>query len=76
MGAAWAHKASNGETDDKLFYDFLRLNGYIRTLERNEKTFVRKKKAVPLTTTSFSNLIKQKCFLTLKTNYKVVCTVT
>lgn len=76
MGALWAVRATHGEEDDKLYFDLLRLNGYIRTLCRNEKKFVHKKKKVPVTSVPFSHLVKHKSFLTLKENTKIVCEVT
>lgn len=76
LGALYALQATHGEETEELFYDLLRLNSYIRTLQRNEKTFVYKKKVVPLTSVSFCDLIKQKSFLTLRTKTKVVCTKT
>jgi hypothetical protein len=77
LGTKYAHAATFGEGED-LYWDWMRLNMYVRVLERNQTVIKHKKEIVPIEgqTVSFEALLKSKSFLSLKLKQKTVCTHT
>lgn len=77
-----AHKkirASTFGNDDKaLSFDFMRLNAYIRTLERNKPKFKTIETVVPITQqkVNFNSLQKNKnlLYLNQKPEAQIICT--
>lgn len=65
-----------GNKNEEMFYDMLRLNTYIRTLERNKPTFKKIKVKKPLegTVVDFSSLKKQNNTLILDSKEEYICT--
>ena len=76
FGAKYAKAAKYGEVSEQQYWDYLRLNAYIRTLERNLPEFKYKKEAKLLQNVSLDALEKKNSFLTLQNNVTVVCTKT
>ena len=71
----FAVNATIGQDTDEDKYTLLRLNAYIRMLQRNVPEYKYKKRVVTdlPTSVSFDSLVKQNSFLTLKLNKRVVC---
>lgn len=77
-----AHKkilaATFGNDDQALSFDFMRINAYIRTLERQKPRFITKEEIVYVTPqkVNFNSLQKNKnsLYLNQKPEAKVVCT--
>ncbi len=76
LGAKFAKATTYGEMTDQLYWDFMRLNAYIRTLERNETKYIHKKEKKQLQSVSIDVLEKKNSFLTLRHKETVVCTIT
>jgi hypothetical protein len=78
LGRKHAKALSVGEDTPNTFYDLLRINAYIRTLERNKVKHEVKKGVKPITSgsVSFDALEKKDSFLTLPNKEVVVCTKT
>lgn len=76
ISAQYAVSKTFGNTNEALFYDLLRINTYIRTLERNvpQKREIKSKKPLSGTTVDFSSLKKQNNTLILETEGEVICT--
>lgn len=75
MAAKFVKAASTGDDTDELFYNFLRINAYIRTLERNKGEVKKYAKKVSLEgqEISFSMLKRKNNLLILEASDKLVC---
>lgn len=75
MAANFVTYASTGDDTDELFYNFLRVNAYIRTLERNKGEIKRYSKKLSLEgqEVSFSMLKRKNNLLFLDSGDKLVC---
>lgn len=73
IGAKYANAATYGEATEELWWDLLRINAYIRTLERNLPRHIHIKEKVQLKSVDIGALEKIKSFLTLRNKEKVVC---
>lgn len=75
MAAKFVKAASTGDDTDELFYNFLRINAYIRTLERNKGEIKKYAKKVSLEgqEISFSMLKRKNNLLILEASDKLVC---
>lgn len=75
-GAKHALASIYGENNDETYWNMLRINMYIRVLERNKPQCRIKKEKVSLlgTKVSLDSLIRNKDYLSLRTATKVVCT--
>lgn len=76
MGAKYAHDFKYGELSEELKWNFLKLNGFIRTLLRNQGTIKYKKELGYPTTVSIDSLTKKKSFLYLRCEQRIICTKT
>lgn len=75
FGAKHALLSIYGDDTKQSYWDMLRLNSYIRTLERNKKEIRFKKEIVKIEgkKVPFCSLIKTKDYLSLKATTLVVC---
>lgn len=75
LALKFAREATFGNDTDESFYDLMRINAYIRTLERNEKKIIHEKEKIPFENqlVSFSMLKKKNSFLTLELKDKYIC---
>lgn len=65
MAHKWVKLATFGNKEDEFYYDYLRLNSYIRTLERNQVEYKEIKVPINIQKVDFSSLRKQNNTLTL-----------
>lgn len=74
--ARYAVERTFGNRNEALFYDMLRINAYIRTLERNQVSTrqIKSKKPLEGSTVDFSSLKKQNNVLILPTRCEIICT--
>lgn len=73
FGAKYAHEAKFGELTEESRWNLRKLNGFIRTLERNHTTVKYKKELKPIENISFSDLERQNKYLTLRHKQISVC---
>jgi hypothetical protein len=75
LALKWTREAVYGNGTEETFYNLLRINFYIRILERNEKKVVYEKEKIPFENqiVSFSMLKKKNSFLTLELKDKHIC---
>lgn len=75
-GAKHALLSIYGENTDESYWNMLRINMYINVLERNKPQcrITKKKVSIEGTKVSLHSLIKNKNYLSLSTDTKVVCT--
>jgi hypothetical protein len=75
IAVSYAKAAGFGDNTDEMYFNLLRINAYIRTLERNRTVIKRQVKKIPIEnqTITFSMLKKKNSFLTLETKEKTFC---
>lgn len=75
LATKWVKEATFGNDTEETFYDLMRINSYIRILERNRKKVVYEKEKIPFENqlVSFSMLKKKNSFLTLELKDKYIC---
>lgn len=65
-----------GNATDEMWFELMRLNSYIKTLERNKKKYITKKETVTVEPekVDFNSLHHNEKTLYLKSEQKVICT--